>query len=137
MNKLEGIKYMLCDELDKMASKGELTTGSLQTIDTLTHALKNTMKILKMEKEDGGEYGMNGYNNNYGMMPMDTMHYSSNGMNSNSYNRGMMGGRYNSNRYSYNDAKQNMLKEVREAIAYAQGRDREILERCMNELENM
>lgn len=47
---------MLCDELKEYGKKGELTAGSLSTVDTLAHALKNLDKVI--EDEDG-------YSNHY------------------------------------------------------------------------
>lgn len=57
---------MLCDELKEYGKKGELTAGSLSTVDTLAHALKNLDKVI--EDEDGysnhypygGSYDMGG-----------------------------------------------------------------------------
>lgn len=54
MHKLEGLKDMLCDELEKYGSEKELTAGSLDVVDKLAHAIKNIDKIL--EEYDGGEY---------------------------------------------------------------------------------
>lgn len=54
MHKLEELKDMLCDELEKYGSEKELTAGSLEVVDKLAHAIKNIDKIL--EEYDGGEY---------------------------------------------------------------------------------
>ena len=53
---LNKIKEMLCDALDEYAKKGELTAGSLEAIDKLTHSLKSVETILAMNEyeEDGG-----------------------------------------------------------------------------------
>ena len=53
MKYIEDLKEMLCDELDKIASKGELTAGSLDTVDKLSHSLKSVLTIMAME--DYGE----------------------------------------------------------------------------------
>lgn len=74
MKELKELRDMLCDELKEYGKKGELTAGSLSTIDTLTHALKNLDKVI--EEEDGysnhypyygGSYDMGGrsYRNSY------------------------------------------------------------------------
>lgn len=49
---LDKIKEMVCKELDDIASRGELTAGSLDTVDKLTHSLKSIVTIKSME--DGG-----------------------------------------------------------------------------------
>lgn len=49
MKYIEDLKEMLCDELDKIASKGELTAGSLDTVQKLTHSLKSVETIMAME----------------------------------------------------------------------------------------
>lgn len=49
MRYMEELKDMLCDELDKIASKGELTAGTLDTVQKLTHSLKSIDTIMAME----------------------------------------------------------------------------------------
>lgn len=49
MKYIEDLKEMLCDELDKIASKGELTAGSLDTVQKLSHSLKSVLTIMAME----------------------------------------------------------------------------------------
>lgn len=68
MHELYELKEMLCKELEEMGGKGELTGGSLSTIDTLAHALKNVNKIIEdKEDEDGysGRYYDGSYNRSY------------------------------------------------------------------------
>ena len=47
------LKEMLRDELDKVVKKGELTSGSLDVIDKITHSIKSIETIM----------AMNGYSN--------------------------------------------------------------------------
>ncbi len=63
MRYMEELKELLCDELDKIASKGELTAGSLDTVQKLTHSLKSLETIMAME-EYGNSYDY-GYMGNY------------------------------------------------------------------------
>ena len=58
MEYMNDIKEMLCEELEKIANEGELTAGSLDTIQKLTHSLKSIGKIMEMEEE--GAYSMDG-----------------------------------------------------------------------------
>ena len=46
------LREMLMDELHKIVTKGELTAGSLETIDKLTHSIKSVDTICAMK--DGG-----------------------------------------------------------------------------------
>lgn len=46
MHALYQLKDMLCEELEEIASKGELTAGTLDTVDKLAHATKNLCKII-------------------------------------------------------------------------------------------
>lgn len=67
MDELYNLKDMLCEELEKIASKGELTAGSLETVDTLAHALKNLDKIIEVKEDDGysGRYYDGSYRGSY------------------------------------------------------------------------
>lgn len=56
MHELYELKEMLCKELEEIGGKGELTPGSLETVDTLAHALKNIDKIIESKEEEDGEY---------------------------------------------------------------------------------
>ena len=69
MKELHDLRDMLCDELKEYAKKGELSAGSLSTIDTLAHALKNIDKVI--EDDDG-------YSSRYPYMgnSYDDRHYS-------------------------------------------------------------
>lgn len=62
MHKIEELKEMLCDELEKYGEKKEMTAGSLDVIDKLAHAIKNIDKIL--EAQDGEGYS-NAYRRSY------------------------------------------------------------------------
>lgn len=57
MKKMEELKDMLCEELDKITKKGELSAGSLDVIDKLTHSIKSIDTIMAMEDA--------GYSNDY------------------------------------------------------------------------
>jgi hypothetical protein len=49
MQKMEELREMLCEELDKITKKGELSAGSLDVIDKLTHSIKSIDTIIAME----------------------------------------------------------------------------------------
>lgn len=63
------VKDMLHKELEDIAKKGELSAGSLDTIDKLLHSIKNACKIIMYE-----EYTDDGYS--YADADMDMTEYS-------------------------------------------------------------
>lgn len=64
MHAIYKLEEMLCEELEKIGEKEELTAGSLETADKLAHALKNVQKIISYYEEmgDGEEYSGAGGN---------------------------------------------------------------------------
>lgn len=69
MDYMHELKEMLCEELEHIVDKGELTAGSLDTVDKLTHSIKSIATIMAMEDSDysyengsmGGNMGGNSY----------------------------------------------------------------------------
>ena len=64
MHGIYKVEEMLCEELEKIGEKEELTAGSLETADKLSHALKNVQKIIEYYEsmgEDGGSYDDGSY----------------------------------------------------------------------------
>lgn len=84
---MEHLEGMLCDELDKIAQRGELTAGTLDTVQKLTHSLKSIKTIEAMD--DSGYSG--------GMYPT---HYNYDGGNSYARGRGSYANRDSMGRYS-------------------------------------
>ena len=56
MKELKELRDMLCDELKEYGRKGDLTSGSLDTVDKLAHALKNLDKVIESEDGYSGNY---------------------------------------------------------------------------------
>ena len=121
MHKLDELRDMLMDELEKCSDKGELSAGSLEVIDKLAHAIKSIDTIVAME--DAGY--SNEYSNARGRgknARRDSMgRYSSDDMSYDEYERrGNRGGRSRTNRgrsyrgYSRDDAKKELAKDLRE-----------------------
>ena len=52
MKSLYELEEMLCDELDEIVGKGELSAGSLDVVHKLTDTIKNIDKI-EMLEDDG------------------------------------------------------------------------------------
>lgn len=104
------IKKMLEEELEHITKKGELSTGSLDVVDTLTRAIKNIDTICAMAEYDDG------YSRDSEPVHHVSMNYA-HGRGRN-VNRDSMG-RYSSGGYSYDDAKSGMIMELREAMEKA------------------
>lgn len=93
MHELYELKEMLCKELEELGGKGELTAGSLDTVDKLAHAIKNLDKIIWAKEDEeyssrGGSYDgeMSGH------YPMIDGSYRGGGYNRGGFYRG--GGSY-------------------------------------------
>lgn len=101
MGSMYELKELLCAELDKIAKDGELTAGSLDTIDKLTHSIKSIDTIMAMEGEsyEGGYQG--GYRS-----------YARNGRSNRSYQRRDSMGRYSRRGYSRDDEIEDRLMDI-------------------------
>lgn len=59
MHEMYKLKDMLCEELEKITKKGELSAGSLDAVDKLTHSIKSIDTIIAMDEyseNDGMSY---------------------------------------------------------------------------------
>lgn len=134
MHKMEELKEMLCEELDKIAKKGELSAGSLDVVDKLTHSIKSIATIMAMEEAEGGNsYAGGGYSNARGQR-RDSMgrysresgggSYAQGGGNRGGGNRGggqsNAGGSYAQGGYSRADAMEELVDQLREMEMSAQ-----------------
>lgn len=102
MHKMEELKEMLCEELDKITKKGELTASSLDVIDKLTHSIKSIETIMAMR----------GYSNDEGSYKRNSMGRYSRG-NGGSYRNGSYAGGSYERGYSREDAKDDLAMELR------------------------
>ena len=63
------LKEMLCNELEKVTKKGELSAGSLDIVDKLTHSIKSVETIMAMNGYSHNSYrhrdSMGRYSNRY------------------------------------------------------------------------
>lgn len=60
MHELYELKEMLMNELEEYGRKGELTSGSLEVVDKLSHTIKNLCKIIEAYEEEEEMYSMEG-----------------------------------------------------------------------------
>ena len=139
MEYIEKIKKMLCKELDEYAMKGKISGSDLDMIWKLTDTVKNLDKIEMLE--DGNSY--DGYSE---MREYPYMRGSSYARGRGRYAKRDSMGRYSSDmdddyservdrRYSRDDAKDHLMKKIGEAMENADPNEREILKKCMRELE--
>lgn len=131
------LREMLCDELEKIAKKTEMSAGDLETAHKLTDTIKNIDKICIMDVS--GEYsqagdweaelrGNYGRGNSYATNRNNMGQFSKNG--GNNYSRNGMG-------YSREDEKDHMIEQLRQTMASAKsGEVREAIRRCISQLEN-
>ena len=123
MKHLEELREILCRELEEIAERGELSAGTLETVDKLTHTLKNLDKIMM-----GGSYSNAG--DWYGMV----YGYRDDYRNVNSY-RGRK--RDSMGRYSRADAREDMAEKLRHMMDDApDSRTREALEKALRSVED-
>ena len=138
---MKQLRDMLCDELDEITKKGELSAGSLDTVDKLTHSIKSIDTIMAMEEsysEDG--YSMNSYNgdNSYARgrgrnARRDSMgRYASDGYSERrGYSRENRMGRY-----SMDEAKENIAEKLHEILDDAPNEKiRNAIHRIINQLD--
>lgn len=122
---------MLCDEIEKIVSEGNLNRERLELLHKLTDTLKNLYKI---EMYGQAERGYSGDG-----MPRDRR-YSNDGMSH--------GGSYDdeySNRmhhvrghYSHEDGKSHMIAKLEDIMHDAPTeRDREAIRKCINQMHDM
>lgn len=154
MHEFYELKEMLMEEVKKIAKKGELTAGSLETVDKLLNSIKNACKIIMYDEySDEGEYSQEGgYSNARGggrgrgsNARRDSMgRYSSEGGYSNeggnSYARGGRGGRGGYSRrggYSYADESEEKVEMLREMMQEVNSEDeRRALQKIIRRMEN-
>lgn len=137
MKSLYELREMLCDELDEIVGKGELSAGSLDVVHKLTDTIKNIDKIEMLEEDGYSEdyEGGSSYRRGRGRNARrDSMgRYSRDG----GYYGGEFYGRTDGGRYSRDDGKDHLMKTIREMMDDAKNeREREAYRKAMKELEN-
>lgn len=140
MKKMEELRDMLCEELDKLANKGQVTSGSLELIEKLTASIHYIDEIMQMEE---GGYSNDGYSNARGRYAKrDSMgRYSSD----NGYSGGMSydyaNDGYSRDGYSrdggYSRDSKHMVNQLRSMMqGVSDEKTRQAIERCINQIED-
>lgn len=136
------VKEMLQKELSDIAKKGELSAGSLDTIDKLLHSIKNACKIIMYE-----EYSDDGYS--YADADSDMTNYSnaragrgggarrdSMGRYSREGGRGGRGGYSRRGGYSYDDGNEDKVEMLREMMQeVSSDEERRALQKIIRRME--
>ena len=143
MKALEKLRETLCEELDKVAKKSEMSAGDLEVTHKLTDTIKNIDKIMMLESDDG--YSRDGYGpgNSYRGGYSDGNSYANRGKHyvrghySRADGRVMRTDRYSRDGYSRDDGREAMMGRLNEMMQSAgTDREREAIRRCMDEIEN-
>lgn len=123
------VKDMLHDELSEIIKKGELSAGSLETIDKLLNSIKNADKIIMYER-----YSAEGYSNT--VEPNGTMNNYSYGRGRNASRDSL--GRYSNRRYMYDDGnKHEKIDMLRDMMQETGNEDeRRTLQKIIHRMEN-
>lgn len=119
MHELYKLKDMLCEELKEYGSKSEMSAGSLEIIDKLSHAIKNLDKIIEKYEEEEGYSGNYMYDGGGSYRRGGSYAYARGGRGRGSNARRDSMGRYSSARdggYSRNDGKEEMVMQLREMM---------------------
>ena len=130
MHALYDLKEMLCKELEEYGKKGELSAGTLDIVDKLTHTIKNLDKIIEVyEEQEYSNYGGGSYT---GTMPGHGLSYARG--RGRSARRDSMG-RYSSDGYSRTG---DITERLRELMSEApDDRTRQEIQRLVTKMEQM
>ena len=129
MHNIYKLKDMLVEELNEIGEKGELSAGTLDTVDKLAHSIKNLCKVID-ECEDG-------YSSRGGMRGG-----SYEGSYEGSYARNRRYGRRGANQYGsyaggYSRAGEDMASRIQELMEEAPNDSiRQELQRLMTKVQN-
>lgn len=145
MHEFYELKEMLMDEVRELTKKGELTAGSLDTVDKLLNSIKNACKIIMYDEysEDGYSYAdsdreMSEYSYARGRgsnARRDSMgRYSREGGYSNARGgRSYRGGRGG---YSYGEGNEEKIEALREAMKDAESeQEKMIIKKMIRRME--
>lgn len=134
MNELYELKEMLCKELKEYGKKGEMTAGSLDVVDKLSHAIKNIDKIIESyEEEDYSGYDGGSYRGSYARGGRDRNYAYARGRGANARRDSM--GRYSSEGYSR--ANEETIEQLRDLMEEVPEDMKHEIKRLVTKLESM
>ena len=130
MKHLDALKDMLCEELEEITRKGELSAGDLDTAHKLTDTIKNIDKIQMLEDGDYSRAGEREADMR-GTFGRDA---------GNGYNRGNSyanrGRHYVRGHYSRTDGRERMISDIEDMMQEATGAERDAYKRAADILRN-
>lgn len=136
MKNIEELKEKLCKELEEFAQKPKMGPGDLEIVHKLTDTIKN---IDKIEMLEDGDYSEDGYGRGSSYANRGRHYVRGHYSRADGYHDGMMGVSYardSRGRYSRADGKEYMMDRMEELMDEAgSDREREIIQRCMAQLE--
>lgn len=136
MEYMDKLRDKLCDELDEIARKPEMSAGDLEAVHKLTDTIKNLDKIAMLEDGDGysqaGDWEMEGR----GTYDRGA---SYRGRKRDSMGRYSRDGRYGptTRMYSRAEAKDDMMAKLEDMMGSASEQERTILRQAMDKLEKV
>lgn len=135
MEYMDKLRDKLCDELDEIARKPEMSAGDLEAVHKLTDTIKNLDKIEILE--DGG-YSRDGDWEMEGSGSYERG-ASYRGRKRDSMGRYSRDGRYGptARMYSRADAKDDMMAKLEDMMGSASEQERAILRQAMDKLEKV
>lgn len=135
MEYMDKLRDKLCDELDEIARKPEMSAGDLEAVHKLTDTIKNLDKIEILE--DGG-YSRDG---DWEMEGSGSYERGSSyrGRKRDSMGRYSRDGRYGptTRMYSRAEAKDDMMAKLEDMMGSASDQERAILRQAMDKLEKV
>lgn len=138
MHEIYELKEKLMKELEEYGRKGELTAGSLDVVDKLSHTIKNLCKIIEKAEEEEGEYSMAGGNYTYARGGQS--YRDGNSMRSYARGRGRNArrdsmGRYSSTGYSYGN--EDMIEQLEGLMEEAPEQVKQDIQRLITKVGSM
>lgn len=143
MHEIYELKEKLMKELEEYGRKGELTAGSLDVVDKLSHTVKNLCKIIEKAEEEG-EYSMAGGSYAYARGNQSyrggNSYEGGNSMRSYARGRGRNArrdsmGRYSSTGYSYGN--EDMIEQLEGLMEEAPEQVKQDIQRLITKVGSM
>ena len=138
---MKELREKLCNALEKVAHKSEVTSNDLELVHMLTDTIKNIDKICLMEEDGGysqaGDYESYSRGNSYANRGQHYVrgHYSRDGEGGGSYSQAR-GGYSRCGSYSQKDGRSEMMEHLEAALDSASEQDREDIRRFMRKIQN-
>ena len=136
MHEMEKLREMLCDELEKITERGELSAGNLDAADKITHSIKSIDTILAMEESGYSSDSGRNYRRGSSYRSYNRGSSYARGRGSNARRDSM--GRYSSDGYSWDDGKEDLIQQMRElAESAGDSKTKQDIEKLISKMEQV